>query len=67
MQIASGMSDPFANVSWPRLDYVMMGIKKSQAGKGVKTRPRLPITPLILRKLKEIWDSSADKWDTKMI
>ena len=67
MQIASGMSDPFANVSWPRLDYVMKGIKKSQAEKGVKTRPRLPITPLILRKLKEIWDSSADKWDTKMI
>ena len=58
MQIASGLDDPFA-AHWPRLEYVLKGIKRDQAEKGTKSVPRLPVTPLILRKLKAVWDCSA--------
>ena len=50
MQIQAGLKDPFAHVAWPRLDYVVKGIKKVEAEKGVATRTRLPITPSILQR-----------------
>ena len=34
LQIASGRTDPFAGVAWPRLDQVMRGIKRVEAEKG---------------------------------
>lgn len=54
LQISAGLSDPFANASFPRLDYVLKGIKRSQSAK-VNTRSRLPITPTILSKIRANW------------
>ncbi len=65
-QIAAGYKDPFAT-PWPRLQYVIKGIKRDQAEKGIKAKPRLPMTPAILRKLKHVWKASAGDHDTKMM
>ena len=54
MQISAGLPDPFAGVAWTRLDYVTRGVKKNEAEKGILQRPRLPITPSILHKLREV-------------
>ena len=69
MQIQAGLKDPFAHVAWPRLDYVVKGIKKVEAEKGVTTRTRLPITPSILQKLQEVWSTSSTycAFDRKML
>ena len=50
---------PFAQVAWPRLDYVVKGIKKVEAEKGVTSRIRLPIPPFILQKLQDVWSTSS--------
>ena len=51
----------------PQLDLIMRGIKRSEAEKGVSKRERLPISPLILNKLKEVWSPSGHNHDVKMI
>ena len=61
LQIASGLGDPFAKSSWPRLEYVLKGIKRNQAETGVKSKPRLPITPTIL---KLVWEPTAAQGDS---
>ena len=66
LQIEAGMSDPFKE-SMPRLEYVTKGIKKHEAEKGVRERPRLLITPLLLLKMKAVWEASAASFDTKML
>ncbi len=65
-QIAAGYKDPFAT-PWHRLEYVLKGIRRDQAENGIKPKPRLPITPAILRKLKQVWKVSCENHDTKMI
>ena len=67
MQISAGLPDLFAGVAWPRLDYVTRGVKKNEAEKGISQRPRLPITPSILHKLREVWAPAAKERNTKMI
>ena len=67
LQISSGHSDPFAGVAWSHLDYVMRGIKKSEAEKGIQQKTRLPVTPVILHKLRDVWLSSATCTDAKMM
>ena len=57
------MSDPFKE-SMPRLEYVT---KKREVEKGVRQRPRLPITPPMLLKIKAVWEASAVNFDTKML
>ena len=66
LQIEAGMSDPFKE-SMLRLEYVTKGIKKHEVEKGVRERPRLPITPLLLLKMKAAWEASAASFDTKML
>ena len=53
-QIMLHFPDPFLK-GFPLLDYTVKGIKRVQAERGVKPRPRLPITPLILKTLKAAW------------
>ncbi len=65
-QIAAGYKDLFAT-PWHRLEYGLKGIKRDQAEKGIKSKPRLPMTPTILRKLKQVWNVSSEDYDTKMI
>ncbi len=62
-QIAAGYKDPFAT-PWHRLEYVLKGIKRDQAEKGIKS---VPITSAILRKLKQVWKASSENHHTKMI
>ena len=65
-QIALGLPDPFAKPLFPKFEYVMKGIKRTQAERGVGRRPHLPITPVILRKIFEVWDKAPSP-DTPML
>ena len=55
-QIAIGLGDP-KMAEGPRLSYVTRGFKKLSAE---KQRPRLLITPSILRQLKVVWEATED-------
>ena len=66
MQIEANFPDPFT-LTMARLEYVLKGVKRVEAEKGERGRTRLPITPSILRKLKGVWEESADDLDTRMI
>ena len=59
-QIAMGMPEPFKDSPFPRLEYVLKGVKRQQAHSGQKPAPRLPITPPIIRKLSQFWEHSID-------
>ena len=63
LQIASGWADPFAGVACPCL---MREIKRVEVEKGGDKRQCLPISPLILTKLKEAWFPRKDEYNTKM-
>ena len=49
----------------PRLKLVIRGLKKEQAGLPKKTR--LPITPAILRQVRQKWESHGAEWDYIML
>ena len=51
IQIAMGLDDPNMG-GMPRLGYTIRGFRKLSVG---NTHPHLPITPLILEKLKAVW------------
>ena len=65
-QIALGLPGPFANTSFPRLEYIIKGIKRSQAESGQILHPRLPITLPILHQLFKVWRESCDR-DASML
>ena len=64
MQISQGMGDPNMG-SMPRLELVVRGLKRDQAGQPKKTR--LPITPTILKKIKQKWQVHGTEWDYIML
>ena len=49
-----GAADPHIS-NMPHLQQVLKGIKHHQAKGQHKERPRLPITPAIMKKLRSIW------------
>ena len=49
------------------LQYVLQGIKRSQAVKGLSSRPRLLITAAILRTLRCSWESQGPTIDRRML
>ena len=62
-QISRGMGNP--NIaSMPKLEYVLRGAKKKTP---VSTRQRLPITPQILLRLKQVWKKDPAKRDAQML
>jgi len=65
LHIAEGESDPFGP-GLHRLHYIMQGIKRAEAEKGVEKRQRLPITPCILSKMRMVWEES-DQPDKEML
>ncbi len=67
LQIASRLPDPFHAASFPFLEYVLKGIKKAQACQGPQQRPRLPITPAIMRQLFRYWSMHLNAHDSKML
>lgn len=64
LQIEAGLSDPFAMGSFPRLQYVLKGIKRE---KRTAVKPRLPITPQILMCLRELWLKQGGNADHVML
>jgi len=66
LQIAAGFKDPHID-RMPRLSQVLKGIKVQAARTGHQTHPRLPITPTILRKLKEVWLSDPPCFNNTML
>ncbi len=54
-QIDLNLGDPFKDKSLPRLNHVLTGIKQVQARAGPPPKPRLPITPVLLERLRAIW------------
>ena len=66
IHIAHGFPDlKFDNM--PRLRQVLQGIKVVAGLKGHSKRVRLPITPSILRKVKQIWIDREDNFDRVML
>ena len=65
--IRSGLQDPFHGVLIPMLEYTTRGIKRFLAQSMTGGRTRLPITPPIVRQMKEVWLSTAACPDTNMV
>ena len=63
-QISSGLPDPSSS-SFPRLSYVLKGIRKLTPGHS-RAR-RLPITPDLLRKLHAVWSRGPPSFDEVML
>ena len=57
--ILAGQGDPFTGKPFPLLQYVLRGIKRSPAHS--PRLPRMPITPAILRALKDQWATAATR------
>ena len=62
-QISRGMGNPSIG-SMPKLEYVLKGAKKKTPA---SVRQRLPITPQILLKLKQVWQKNPAKRDAQML
>ena len=62
-QIAIGLGYP-KMAEWQKLGYVTRGFKKLAIA---KQRPRLPITPPILRQLKRAWETMEDSFNGRML
>ena len=62
-QISRGMGNPVIH-GMPRLEYVIKGCKRLAPG---GSRRRLPITPVVLEKLREVWDRSRTPRQAKML
>ena len=62
-QIAQGMGNP--NIStMPQLEYVLKGLKKATPA---SSRRRLPITPDILLRLRQVWQQDPKPHNAKML
>ena len=67
LQIMSGFSDPKMS-AMPLLEYFLRGVKLEQARQSPEAvRPRLPVTPTVLRKLRSELDKEPTKWDNIML
>lgn len=67
LQVVCGMGDPFA-ASWPLLECTLKGVKREQAKRAVtRPQPRLPITPAILRLLRQYWEQEQHNPDCIML
>ena len=62
-QISRGMGDPRIG-QMSLLEYVLKGFKRKTPN---STRCKLPITPEILKKLRQVWDQSPQKRDAQML
>lgn len=60
------MGDPHIS-SMPVLEHVVRGIKRELSKNSSSTKPRLPITPNILLKLRAVWEETPAAFDTIML
>ncbi len=67
-QIIRGHPEPRQDSKLPRLRLVQTGVKKVRAERGLPmARPRLPITPALLRCIRGVWDPLALDPDVVML
>ena len=66
LHIASGLSDP-GIPNMPNLEGVLKGIKAMQARAHSSARTRLPITPPIIRRIGEVWETQGPSQDHVML
>ena len=66
LHIAEGFSDPFVS-HLNHLQYILRGIKRSEAENGVENRERLPVKPNTLRHIKAVWDQESSDPDKIML
>ena len=66
LQIAHSLPDPHIS-SMPKLEGVIKGIKSQQAKKQPVVRPRLPITPVIMQKMRAVWEKDSRNQDNIML
>ena len=65
LQIPEGLGNPFLPGSFPRLEYILKGIKHTPSVQSKETR--LPITPPILKSLWSVWSSQVNDPDVVML
>lgn len=66
IQIAYGFPDPHL-AAMPRLQQVLRGVRVEQGKAGRSPRPRLPITPGILRKMRGVWEEEGMSRNSRML
>lgn len=66
LQIAERGDDPF-QPSLLRLQYVLRGIKRCEVEKGCKSKERQPISPGILKRIRQVWNRDSANPDVKML
>ena len=66
LQISLGFPEPGFQ-AMPRLRQVLKGVQVVQGKEGRAPRPRLPITPSVLRKLKAVWIRRGDTHDNILL
>ena len=66
LQISHGWNDPEIN-KMPRLRQVMRGLKIERGKQGQGPRARLPITPFILRKMRQSWVDQDKSFNSVML
>ena len=64
LQISAGLLNPFTPDVFPRLTYILRGIKRSAPSHPDK---RLPITPEILRLIWQRWSSPPISYETRLL
>ncbi len=62
-QISLGMGDPHMGMM-PQLEYVLKGMKRKTPS---TPRTQLPITPGILRQLKQVWQQGPETREAAML
>ncbi len=66
LHVAEGLPEPFGPAQ-KRLHYALQGIRRREANLGQGERPRLPITPELLKKLKGVWSKKKGDPDIVMV
>ena len=54
LSIAAGLGDPHLH-TMARLHYALQGVRRSQSATSTRLKPRLSITPVLLRRLWGVW------------
>lgn len=66
LQISMGLPEPQMQ-SMPRLRQVLKGVQVMRGKEGRAPRPRLPITPSVLRKIRAVWERKGESADARLL
>ena len=66
LQISHGFPDPKVQ-SMPQLQQIIKGVHVELGKAGRTPRPRLPISPAILKRIEAVWQNEGVSWKTAML